>query len=225
MLALIPARGGSKGVPRKNIQDLGGIPLIAHSIKAAQAAHRINHVVVDTDDDEIAEISRAYGADVPYQRPAHLANDTASAVDVYCHAAAVLKTQTLCVLLPTCPFRSCEDINQAVDMYVQQAAKAVISVTDAPVPMSWYRMVDADGVLRLAVDAVAANANRQACTTHVVPNGSIFCLDSTFIQRTRTYYGDATYPYYMPVERSLDIDTPADLEMARALMAWRKYDT
>ena len=118
MIALIPARGGSKGLPGKNIKSLCGKPLIAYTIQAALNASGINQVVVTTDSEEIAEISRQYGAEVPFLRPKELAEDTSSAVDVYLHAIDFLQKKTgkeiqkFMVLLPTAPLREAKDIER-----------------------------------------------------------------------------------------------------------------
>ena len=128
MIALIPARGGSKGLPGKNIKNLCGKPLIAHTIGAALNASGIDRVVVTTDSEEIAEIAKQYGAEVPFLRPEELAGDTSSAVDVYLHAVDFLQKesgqeiQKFMVLLPTAPLRGSENIEQALkefyEMYI-----------------------------------------------------------------------------------------------------------
>lgn len=132
-LGLINARGGSKGIPGKNIKLLNGRPLIAYSIEAGLAASRISRVVVSTDSTEIAEVARQHGADVPFMRPLGLASDTALQLDAIRHAVSVLEAEgdfydVIVLLQPTCPLRTYLDVDKAVDLMEKSAADTVISV-------------------------------------------------------------------------------------------------
>lgn len=152
MLAIIPARGGSKGLPGKNIRELEGKPLIAYTIEAALNAKVIDRVVVTTDDEEIAGVAKKYGAEVPFMRSADLSSDCASAIDVYIDAIQRLgrkyESEPFMVLLPSVPFRTSEHIEEAYDLFKEKQAKTLISVVEAEAPASWYLKVNKDGILQ-----------------------------------------------------------------------------
>ena len=178
MLALIPARGGSKGLPGKNIKLLAGVPLIAWSIRAAQAARTITRIVVTTDDPAIAAVALEHGAEVPCLRPAELAGDDSPAWAAYLHMADELErrgsaaVEAFTILQPTSPLRTAGDIDAAVELFRARQAQAVISVSATPHPASWLRRIDSDGVLRPFLDGPLANANRQQCPPTFMPNGA-----------------------------------------------------
>lgn len=224
MIALIPARGGSKGLPGKNLRSLAGKPLIVHTLEAALAARTIERVIVSTDDDEIIRVARgADGVEVPFRRPPQLAGDTASAVDAYLHAADCLELldgiapRSFCVLLPTAPLRDAGDIDAAVALYRRTRAEVVLSVAPAK-PLAWHQHMATDGRLAPAT-ATSSVANRQDCAPSWVPNGAIYVLDIPALRRTRTYFGPATWGHPMPAERSVDIDTETDFLLAETLLA------
>lgn len=225
MLALIPARGGSKGLPGKNIRPLGGMPLIVHTIRAAQQARAISRVVVTTDDAGIAAVARDHGAEIPFIRPAEFASDTSPAIDTYLHACATLEHQgaptikELTVLLPTAPLRTAADIDAAVTLFRERGAEAVISVTPNPHPVQWARAIDDAGVLRAWLPDGDANQNRQAYRTSFMPNGAIYVFARALLERRQGYYGDHTHAYVMPKERSVDIDDCWDFLLAEAILA------
>jgi len=225
MLALIPARGGSKALPGKNIRPLCGKPLISYTIEAAQKSRLISRIVVSTDSQDIAEISRSLGAEVPFLRSVELATDTAQAVDVYidtCERLYGLKGAGLkhfVVLLPTAPLRMSEDIDGAINLFDSKEADAVISVVDSPHPIQWHRRIDGNDVLRPYFDPLMEDmANRQSLPKSYLPNGSIFVLNYSFIKRNRSYYSNKTFAYIMPSERSVDIDSLTDFLFAEFLM-------
>lgn len=224
MLAIIPARGGSKGIPGKNIRLLHEKPLIAYTIEAAKNARCISDVYVTTDSLEIAEVSRKYGAQVPFLRPASLASDNASAVDVYLHAVDFINKnsiniiQKFIVLLPTAPLRNAKDIDTAYNLFVEKKATTLISVKEAETPLSWYVNVDRGGYLKnITLDDNTNMLNRQVNHKYFVPNGAIYILDFETLKRERSYYTDNTVAYVMPRERSIDIDDPLDFEIASFL--------
>jgi CMP-N-acetylneuraminic acid synthetase len=223
MIVVVPARGGSKGLPRKNLRPFAGAPLIVHTLRAALRADSVDRVIVSTDDDEIIRVSRGVaGVEVPFRRPPHLATDNASAVDAYLHVADGLGVmegsppRDICVLLPTSPLREAHDIDAAIALYRSARAEVVFSVTEAK-PLAWYQYMDEDGRLAPALGRGAGIGNRQEFRAAWVPNGSIYVLDVETLRRTRTYFGPASYGYPMPPERSVDIDTEADFVAAEAL--------
>ena len=210
MLAIIPARGGSKGLPGKNIRELEGKPLIAYTIEAALNAKVVDRVVVTTDDEKIAGVAKKYGAEVPYMRSAELASDSASAVDVYIDAIQRLgekyESEPFMVLLPTVPFRTSKHIEDAYDLFKEKQAKTLISVVKADVPVSWYLSINRNGILYSQGYGVKRGnlLNRQANESSYIPNGAIYILDYNLLREKRTYYCEWTIPYIMDKSNSRD---------------------
>lgn len=225
MIAIIPARGGSKGLPGKNIRMLCGKPLIAHTIEAAKKSKYIERIIVTTDSKEIADVAVQYGAEVPFIRPDYLATDTATAIDVYIHAVEYLmgdvnnKIDKFMVLLPTAPLINEVHINEAVELFDRKKAVSLISVREAETPVTWYMKKSDDGYISNAGfgkgDAVS---NRQANETYYIPNGAIYILDYNLLKKERTYYSEKTIGYVMSEKESVDIDTLADFEYAEYLI-------
>ena len=224
MLAIVPARGGSKGLPGKNIRPLAGKPLIAYTIEAARTARSIDRVICSTDDPGIARVALEFGAEVPFMRPAELAQDDSLAIDNYIYTVDRLNAgpaaiEEYCVLLPTAPLRNAADIDAAAAVFYERNADSVISYYPAPHPVQWHRYIDAGGVLRSFFPEGDALANRQQERAAYLPNGAIYIFRHSVLKRARQYYTDRTYPYLMPARRSVDIDTLEDFEYAEHLLA------
>ena len=223
MLAIIPARGGSKGLPGKNIKTFHGKPLIAYSIETAKASELFKEIVVSTDSEEIADIAMKCGADVPFLRPPHLATDTAHAIDAFLHTVDHLNNKRevtyneFVVLQPTSPLRLTNDIIDAVAIYRERRADSVISVTVANHPPSWAKKINKQGVLENFLDDDIDNRNRQENEVTYVPNGAVFVLRVELLRNYDTYYSKKTYPFIMPKERSIDIDDQVDFVVAEFL--------
>lgn len=225
MIAIIPARGGSKGLPGKNVRELNGKPLIAHTIEAALKARQIDRVIVSTDAPEIAEVAREYGAEVPFLRPKDLATDTSQAADVYLHAVERLmqdgsgRIEKFMVLLPTAPLRTEKHIEDALKSFWEEGAETLVSMKEAEVPVTWYYEKSGDGRVRNAGFGDGnALGNRQVNQTYYVPNGAIYILDYKLLKEKRTYYSDNTVAYVMSARDSVDIDTLFDFEVAQYFM-------
>lgn len=218
MIAIIPARGGSKGLPRKNIKCLLGKPLIAYTIEEALKSKSISRVIISTGDLEIAEISKKYGAEVPFMRPEYLSSDISKAIDTYIYTIQKIEEQEqinineFIVLLPTSPLRECHDIDAACGLFYDKHADSVISYTKEHHPISWHKFVNDDGKFE---DIFQDNLlkNRQELKESFFPNGSIYVFSKKIILEGR-YYSDNSYSYIMPRERSVDIDTYEDFELA-----------
>lgn len=230
MIVIVPARGGSKGLPQKNIRLFAGEPLIVHTLRAALAAERVERVLVTTDDDEILRICRTVeGVEAPVRRPPHLATDNAAALDAYLHLVDSLEIieghapRDVCVLLPTSPLRTPADIDSAIALYEMTHANAVISVSAAK-PVSWLHTVDGDGRMTQAVPDPSKLRNRQDHDLVYLPNGSIYVFDVEHARRTGSIYGEGAFAHVMPPERSIDIDTEADFVAAEALYNLRVED-
>lgn len=217
MLAIIPARGGSKGLPGKNIKDLLGKPLIGYTIEAALRSKNIESILVSTDSNEIANVARSLGAKVPFIRPDHLSHDTAQAIDVYLHAINYQMNQgnrvdNVIVLQPTSPLRSTEDIDSAIEMFYTKKADSVISYCKEHHPIYWHKRIDESGKF---IDIFKENTlvNRQELGTSYFPNGSIYVFKRELLE-SRRYYSENSFAYIMPRNRSVDIDTLDDFELA-----------
>lgn len=224
MIAIIPARGGSKGLPGKNVKPLNDIPLIGHTILSAIKAKSISRVIVSTDDVEIALIAKKWGAEVPFMRPDELAEDVSMVMDAYLYTVDRLASEcnisidAFAALLPTVPLRLSSDIDNAIAVFSENKADSVISVTEAPVPIDWYKKIDMNGTL---IDISKNNnsvANRQELAQAYVPNGAIYIFQTEKLRQTRQYYSEKTYPYIMPRDRSADIDEILDFEWAEFLL-------
>jgi N-acylneuraminate cytidylyltransferase/CMP-N,N'-diacetyllegionaminic acid synthase len=228
MLAIIPARGGSKGLPGKNIKYLGDKPLIAYTIEAACASRFVSQVIVSTDDREIAETAERYGAEIPFLRNKELAADGSSAVDVYLDVIERLGTeyikQPFIVLLPTTPFRTAKHVDEACKLFNRERAKTLVSVVRAEVPASWYLLVNKEGLLCSANYGLKNGIlfNRQNNWKEYIPNGAIYILDYHLLKEKRTYYCERTIPYIMNRRDSVDIDTLEDFEYAEFILQRRK---
>lgn len=225
MLAIIPARGGSKGIPGKNIRELCGKPLIAYTIEAALMAQEINEVVVTTDSEDIADVALQYGAEIPFMRPSYLAGDDSSAIDVYLHAVEFLEKKNgnridkFVVLLPTAPLRDAWEIDHAIQSMKKSMCTTLVSVAEADVPVSWYYRMNENMIIKNAgFDSDNAIKNRQMNCRYYVPNGAIYILDYQLLKTERTYYTDDTIGYVMTKKKSVDIDTEDDFEYAEFLL-------
>lgn len=224
MLALIPARGGSKGLPGKNIKLLNGKPLIAWTIEAALSSARVDEVIISTDDSQIASVAQSYGGKVPFLRPSQLAQDNSLAIDNYIYTLDRLNKEMnivadeLVVLQPTSPLRLSEDIDAAIDIFYKKQADSVISVTELNHPVQWVQKIIEDGTLRNYTNEKTSEKNRQELCPAYIPNGAVFVLRHSLLKKKCTYYSEKTYPYIMPRERSVDIDSDLDFKLAELLV-------
>lgn len=222
---LITARGGSKGLPGKNIALAGGRPLVEWSIKAARESC-IDRCFVSTDSEEIADFCRKAGAEVPFLRPAALAEDDTPHIDVLLHALDWMEDvdlfpDYLVLLQPTSPLRLAIDIDSAIDIARTNDADSVISVVDAPVHPYWIRSLDEKGHIKdfMKWPSDSGYLRRQILPPAYAMNGAVYVLKAQTLRERKTYFTDRTYGYVMPRERSLDIDTAWDLKVADFLLA------
>jgi len=223
-LAIVPARGGSKSIPRKNIVPVAGKPLIAWTIEIALAAPVLDRVIVSTDDPEIADVASRHGAEVPFLRPAQLAQDDTPGIEPVLHAVRWLdehesyRPDYVMVLQPTSPLRTSQDIEAAVQLAREWQADGVVSVCPAHQHPYWMKSITEDGRLTdfLPLDRVCAC--RQALPPVYALNGAVYLARREVLLALETFYTDRTYAYIMPPERSLDIDTPWDLYVAELIL-------
>jgi CMP-N-acetylneuraminic acid synthetase len=218
-LGLIPARGGSKGIPRKNVLPIAGRPLIAWTIAAASAASAIDRVVVTTDDAEIAALAAEHGAEVPFLRPAELACDETPGIDPVLHALDMLPgVDTLVLLQPTSPLRTADDIDAAVALSAAHESATVVGVTEVA-HAGWTFAMDAGGVLDIGTAGIAAR--RQDMVPQFTLNGAIYVAAVDRLRAMQSFLTPGTVGYPMPLERSVDIDTMFDWRVAEMLLSDR----
>lgn len=222
--AFIFARGGSKGIPRKNTRLLNGIPLIAHSIRIALACPSLGQVIVSTDDDEIAEIARSFGANVPFLRPPELASDKAPEWLAWRHAITWVRNNRenfdIFVSLPaTSPFRSIEDVETCVDVLRKEPnADAVVTVTEAG-RSPYFNMVTLDptGRAELVISPQTGVARRQDAPKVYDMTTVAYAARPEFVMNSDAIFSGCVRAVEIPPERALDIDTPFDFAIAEAI--------
>ena len=221
VLGVIPARGGSKGVPRKNIRDVAGRPLLAWTIKAARESTYIDRLIVSSDDPEIIAVARECGCDAPFVRPARLALDETPGVETVLHALDKLPGFDLVVLLqPTSPLRETADIDACIHACVSSQAPCCIAMTAVAESPYWMYKLDPDGRMHPLLERTAAR--RQDLPKVYVINGALYVAYTSWLKETRTFLSDATISHIMPQARSLDIDTEDDLVLAEHLLSRRR---
>ena len=212
VLGLIPARGGSKGLPRKNIRLLAGRPLISWTINSALKSKYINSVVVSTEDREIADISKKCGAEVPFFRPKKLSQDKSLRNEVVLHALNSIKGFDYVVLLqPTSPLRRTIDIDQSIELCVKSEMPFCVSVTKAEKNPYWMFTIKKNGGLSSILSGQIPN-RRQDVEPIYILNGAVYVTDVKWLIKQKNYvYSEAT-AYEMPVEYSVDIDNENDIQ-------------
>jgi CMP-N,N'-diacetyllegionaminic acid synthase len=219
VLGLVPARGGSKGIPRKNIRLLGGKPLIAWTLDEAKKSKYIDRLVCSTDDDEIAGVARQFGADVPFMRPPELATDTARGIDVVLHALRKLPKFDVVVLLqPTSPLRTAEDIDGAIETWAE-AKQTVVGVAEVSKSPYWMYGLSDTGTLQQLLPKPANAANRQDLPKAFALNGAVYVASRDELKDQESFLTATTRGYVMAAERSIDLDTKEDWEYAEWKMA------
>jgi len=226
-VALITARGGSKRLPRKNLRLLGGKPLIVWTIEAALTAKTVRDVIVSTDDPEIASVASEAGARVPFLRPPEISGDFAPHREVVAHALNWLEQEAhslpklLCVLQPTSPFRTSQDIDAVIELVVCRHADAAISVTLAPVHPSYLYRVDQESNARLFLPrGEQAYLRSQDLEPLYYVNGGVYVLRPETFRERSAMLPESPLAYVMPAERSADIDDALDFELAEQYVAW-----
>ena len=211
VLAVVPARGGSKGLPRKNVRPLQGKPLIAWTIAAAKASRLVDRVIVSSEDDEILGVARQCGCEAPFVRPAELAQDDTPGIAPVRHAIAQLPIHDYTVLLqPTSPLRLPEDIDACIRQCHAAGADACVSVTAAAKPPQWTFIKRAGNRIEPWLDAAQLESRRQEFPALVVPNGAVYVARTPWLKEGHTFFDGRVVCHEMPPERSFDIDTEWD---------------
>ena len=211
---LITARGGSKGVLRKNIREIGGLPLIAYKIIAAKNCGYDGRIIVSTDDNEIASIAKKYGAEVPFMRPDYLASDTASSMDVVEHALSWLDKndkdvyEYICLLEPSSPFATPQDLHDALDKIINSGVDTLLGMKEVEVSRRFVWPLDNNGGLSNFYHAIYGEerVRRQDQKLEYTMNGCMYIARTSYFRENKIFHSINSLPYIMPVERSIEID-------------------
>lgn len=226
ILGVITARGGSKGIPGKNIKPLGGKPLIAYTIEAAKKSKLITHLIVSTDDPEIARVCRQYGAEVPFMRPAELATDAVKHLGVMQHAVLEMEKKlgitfyAAVVLQPTAPFRTVEDLDGTIAKLIDTGASSAVSIVEmekSAHPIK-AKKLEGDRVLPYCIPE-EEGIRRQDIPPAYRRSGAAYVSRRDLLINDNRFYGDFIVGHVVPQERSIDIDTPRDWLIAEYMLA------
>lgn len=221
ILALIPARGGSKGIPKKNIHLLAGKPLIHYTIRAAKECRFIHQIIVSTDDNEIASVAVSEGANV-IMRPAEISNDNSPTMDAILHTLEECEIQgqgpeVVVLLQPTSPLRTSSDIHAALELFIQSGCDSVISVVEANHPPHWNMVIEGS-YLQPIFDEKSLKMRRQDLPRTYLPNGAIYIASTETLKLNQSFYCPKMKPYIMAADKSIDIDSEFDLFFTEALI-------
>ena len=221
VLAIIPARGGSKVVPRKNIKELAGKPLIAWTIEEAKKSKYIDRIIVSSEDKEILQVAQKFGADVPFVRPANLAEDTTAGIEPVLHALEHFSDYEYVVMLqPTSPLRLVEDIDGCIEQLLQENAKFCVSVCEVGQSPYWMYTLDSSTKMQPLLKQQTLITRRQDLPKVYTLNGAIYLANIDLLKQTRNFITEETIAYVMPVERSYDIDTEEDFKICEYLYTY-----
>ena len=224
IVGVIAARGGSKGIPGKNLVPLGGRPLIAYTFDAAASSRTLTRVILTTDSEQIADLARSAGIGVPFLRPRHLAADDTPMIDVLRHAVDAMHpaADVVVLLQPTSPLRRAEHIDGAVEALLASGADSVVSVTAVPHQFTPGSLMRIEGERLVPLEPGPPSTRRQDKPLLFARNGPAVLATREAVVRGGRLYGDVTRPYVMSREDSIDIDEPLDLVIAEAVLAARR---
>ena len=220
VLAIIPARGGSKGVPRKNIRLLAGKPLLAWTIDEAKKSKYIDRLILSSEDDEIIEVARDFGCEIPFKRPVELAQDDTPGIEPVIHAINTLeeKYDFVVLLQPTSPLRTVEDIDGCIQHCILTESPACVSLTEVQQSPYWMYHLDDNMKLKPFVQNVETINRRQDLPKVYVLNGAVYVAKSGFILNRKSFLSNETAGYIMSGKNSVDIDTELDFSYCEWLI-------
>ena len=228
VLGIIPARGGSKGIPRKSIAPLLGRPLLSYTANAALESRCVNRLILTTDDEEIAAIGRSAGLEVPFKRPTDLSGDDIPVLRVMQHALRMLEANEgyipagVVLLQPTSPLRRAEHIEEAVKLFKETGADSVVSVVNVPHQFSPLSVLQLTGVrLKPWVDGPIVTRRQDKPMLYARNGPAVLVSKRTVLLEGDSLYGMDCRPFFMTAEDSIDIDTPFDLKLATLLLSER----
>lgn len=217
ILAIIPARGGSKGVPRKNIRDLAGKPLIAWTIEEAKKSRYIDRLILSSEDDEIIEVAKQYGCEVPFKRPLELAQDDTPGIEPVLHAIEQCPGYDYVVLLqPTSPLRTAEDIDGCIEKLLNSDADFCVSVTEPEKSPYWMYTLEGERMVPLLPQEELV-VRRQDLPKVYALNGAVYVGNIMEIIETKNFLTKSTLGYVMSKENSIDIDTEIDFKLCNLI--------
>jgi CMP-N,N'-diacetyllegionaminic acid synthase len=221
ILAIIPARGGSKGVPRKNLREIAGKPLIAWAIEAGKKSQYIDRLILSSEDPEIISMARSWSCEVPFVRPAELARDETPGIEPVLHALRELpeKYDYIVLLQPTSPLRLAEDIDGCMETCLRHHAYACVTVTEVDHSPFWMYRLNTSHHLVPLIDQEDLSTRRQDLPQVYGLNGAVYLAQTTWLQKQRTFLTNETVAHVMPRERSLDVDTELDLKICESLIS------
>ena len=221
-LAIIPARGGSKGIPNKNIMDICGKPLIAYTIEAGKKSKYIDEIVVSTDSHTIKEVAVQYGAKVPFLRPELLSDDSAKSIDLVLHAIDFYMSNNtyfdyVILLQPTSPLRTFAQIDEAIEKLIDSNGNSLVSVREADENPVIMRSIQNDK-LKEVISFEGANLRRQDLPMFYIFNGAIYITSNDMLIHKKKFIDEDTIPYVMSKESSVDIDTKLDAKLVEFII-------
>lgn len=217
-LAVITARGGSKGVHRKNIRDLAGRPLIAWTIEEAKKSKYITKLILSSEDAEIIEVARNYGCEVPFVRPKDLAADDTPGVDPILHAIEQCPGYDYVILLqPTSPLRTAEDIDGCIESMLEREADFGVSVTESEKSPCWMYTIES-GKINPLIKQNNIITRRQDLSKVYTLNGAVYVAKTMAFKKEKSFLSEKTVAYIMPAERSFDVDTELDLKLCEYII-------
>lgn len=229
ILGIIPARGGSKSIPNKNIAEVAGKPLLAYTCEAALGSSRLTRVILDTDSKEIAEVGKKFGVDVPFMRSDELAQDDTLMIDVLLAAIKILKEKenyspdVIVLLQPTSPLRTSKNIDDAVDLFMRTGADSVVSVVKVPHRFNPGSIMALEDGHLVNFQKTQDSLRRQDKPDFFGRNGpAVLAVKTDWLLKKHSFYGGDTRLFIMSEEDSIDIDTPFDLKIAEFLLKCRK---
>jgi N-acylneuraminate cytidylyltransferase len=223
ILGLIPARGGSKGIPNKNQKELGGKPLLQYTIEAALGASLLDAVVFSSEDAVLRELAKTMGASVPFERPAALATDASGSLEVVQHALEELGKQgkqfdAVCLLQVTTPFRTSEAIDAAISKFKNEGSDSLISVQKVPHPYNPHWVFElSEGKLKIATGEDHIIKRRQELPDAFIRDGAIYITRTEVLQQQNSFFGKNISYIELDPGRSVNIDTPEDWEKAELI--------
>ena len=220
ILAIIPARSGSKGLKDKNIKMTNGKPLIAYTIEAAQNSKIFEDIIISTDSEKYAEIAKKYGGSVPYLRDKKLANDNAKSSDVILDILNKVekKYDSFILLQPTSPLRTEKNIIEAYKMYLEKKANSVVSVCEMEHSPLWANSLNEERRMDSFLKGIDVNGNRQELEIYYRINGALYIANVEYFKKYQDFYYKDSYAYIMEKENSIDIDDELDFKIAEYLI-------
>ncbi|MDO8619769.1 MAG: acylneuraminate cytidylyltransferase family protein [bacterium] len=227
ILAIIPARGGSKGIVNKNIRAFAGKPLLAHTIDTAQGSRKINRIVVSTDSKKIADVAKKYGAEVPFLRPPEFSGDSAKVADAITHLLFKMREDEgyvpdyIVLLQPTSPLRATADIDSAIDLLLKRKAPAVVSVCRTEQLL--FAKDKEDTLVLMSDETFLASSNRQELKdTYKLDGSMVYALRTDVFLKEKSFLPTGVIGYEIPRWRAIDIDEPQDFLVGELIFKNRK---